>query len=204
MKTILRQHEANYRDLGSKFLGYLFPCEDEEQFNEQLTDLKSAYPDATHHCYAYRIDPNNIREFSSDDGEPSGTAGLPILNQLKSSDLVNAGIVVIRYFGGTKLGKSGLIQAYGETAGKAIDSADLKEIKSVQLFRISYSYSEENLINKLFSDFSLLEQNAEYTESVTKTVACPAGLALQLKKYHESIKHLGIELEQLDKTYMTL
>src|SRR5699024_755346 len=98
--------------------------------------------DATHHCYGWRISPNNIEEFAQDDGEPGGTAGLPILNQLKSFNVVNGACVVVRYFGGTKLGKAGLIQAYGHTAELCLKQAELSNLVATQNFRIIYPYQE--------------------------------------------------------------
>lgn len=204
MNTIINPTESSLRDRGSKFYGYLFPCQNEAEFTEELNLLKSKYPDANHHCYGYRIDPNNVTEFSSDDGEPSGTAGLPILNQLRSFDVVNAGLVVVRYFGGTKLGKPGLIQAYGDTAQHSLSEASLKAIKLVQLFHISYPYSEELLFNKISSDFELTEQSAEYTDIVEKTIACPVQNANAFNKYHETVKHRGIKLEELAKTFIAV
>ncbi len=204
MNAIIKRTEASIRERGSKFLGYLFPCANEEVFSDELNALKSKFPDANHHCYAYRINPNRITEFSSDDGEPSGTAGLPILNQLKSFNLINAGIVVVRYFGGTKLGKPGLIQAYGDTAKDCLNTASLMKIIPVQLFQFSYPYSEELLFNKISSDFELKEQSAEYTDIVEKTVACPTEKADSLKKYHKTVKHRGIGLEELAKSYIAV
>ena len=204
MNTIINPTESSLRDRGSKFYGYLFPCQNEAEFTEELNLLKSRYPDANHHCYGYRIDPNNITEFSSDDGEPSGTAGLPILNQLRSFDIVNAGLVVVRYFGGTKLGKPGLIQAYGDTAKDALSNASLMKIIPVQLFQFTYPYSEELLFNKLSLDFELAEQSADYTDIVKKKVACPVEKAGSLKKYHKTVKHRGIELEELAKSFIAV
>lgn len=202
MNTITERTEASIRERGSKFLGYVFPCSTEDEFGEELNGLRSRYPDANHHCYAYRIDPNNIREFSSDDGEPSGTAGLPILNQLKSFDLVNTGIVVVRYFGGTKLGKPGLIQAYGETAGDSLANATLKEIIPVQLFRVTFPYQQENVINKIRTTFELVETNATYTDKVELILACRTSLSKGLITELERVHHLGIDHVEMEETFI--
>jgi uncharacterized YigZ family protein len=101
---------GEYRVKGSRFYGYVFPIESEIQFREVLSNYRQKYHDATHHCWAYRYcNTKDIVEYYSDDGEPSGTAGLPITNVLKSVGLTQIGAVVIRYYGGTNLGKSGLI-----------------------------------------------------------------------------------------------
>lgn len=204
MKTILGQFESNLRERGSKFLGYLFPCENEEVFRERLEAIQKEHYDATHHCYAYRIDPNSITEFSSDDGEPSGTAGLPILNQLKSAELINVGAVIVRYYGGTKLGKSGLIEAYKGTTELLTHKADLKEVVQVQRYEITYPYSEELTFNKMETDFELFEETADYTDTISKVVACSTKKAKAFEKYHERVKHVGIGLEKLDKTFLTV
>jgi uncharacterized YigZ family protein len=202
LKTILRQYESTLKDKGSKFLGYLIPCESEEQFREALDQLKKEFYDATHHCYAYRIDPNTLTEFSSDDGEPSGTAGLPILNQLKSAELINTGAVIVRYYGGTKLGKSGLIEAYKGATHLLTEKANLKEVIPVQLYEIEYPYSEELVYSKMETDFDLLEQSADYTDSVKKVIGCKTERIEDFVKYHKRVKHLGITLSELEKTFV--
>lgn len=204
MKTILGHTESLLRERGSRFIGYLFPCETEEEFRTQLDALKTEHYNATHHCYAYRIDPNSVVEFNSDDGEPSGTAGLPILNQLRSADLINAGTVIVRYYGGTKLGKSGLIEAYKGATELLTHEASLLEITKVKRYQIRYSYSEELVYSKMETDFELFEESAEYTDSVSKVIACKASRTEAFENYFERIEHLGFELESLDKTFLVV
>ncbi len=146
--------------------------ESKEAFEDRLQKIKSKYPDATHHCYAWRINPHKIEEFAQDDGEPGGTAGLPILNKLKSSEAVNCACVVVRYFGGTKLGKSGLIEAYGHTAQLCLKQASLLMLIPTKNFKITYSYSEQNKIDQLKNSFDLKEIDAQYLENVTLRIAC--------------------------------
>jgi uncharacterized YigZ family protein len=164
--------------------------------------LKSEFWDASHHCYGYRLDPEKTIEFSSDDGEPSGTGGLPILNELRSNELIDIGSVVIRYFGGTKLGKAGLIESYGEGARQAVSKAELLKIKRVQFLRITYPYNQENVINKLFLDHELVERSAEYLSSVSKEIACPIEHLSQFEENLEAVEHLGIQAEMLHKSYI--
>lgn len=202
MNTILQNYETIYRDKGSKFIGLLFPCEQEEEFKQQLERIKKNHYNATHHCYAWRINPHKVTEFSNDDGEPSGTAGLPILNQLKSVDLVNVAAVIVRYYGGTKLGKPGLIEAYKESTALLTAKAHIKKVMRVQLYEITYPYCEELSYQKLENDFELIEQEASYTASVRKRIACNIDLADAMEKYHERVKHVGIELKVLDKTFV--
>lgn len=202
MKTITKSYESSFRERGSKFMGYLFPAETEEDFTAELDQIKSEYPDATHHCYGWRINPARIREFSSDDGEPSGTAGLPILNQLKSFEVVNAGMVVVRYYGGTKLGKAGLIEAYGRAAELCLEVAKLVTIRPVQLFSIEYPYPEENTINKLKNDFELKVEESAYLEKVTLKVACPKEESSAFEKALERVEHLDIHFEMLEEHFV--
>ena len=119
--TIAAPAEASSRERSSKFLAYAYPVQQEEQIREILDGLRKKYYDATHHCYAWRLGPGGAAFRANDDGEPSGTAGKPILGQLLSNNLTDCLIVVVRYFGGTKLGVPGLIDAYRESAAEAID-----------------------------------------------------------------------------------
>ncbi|MEP0007311.1 MAG: YigZ family protein [Balneola sp.] len=201
LKTVSNIFTSEFKERGSKFIGYLIPAKSEEEFDEQLQKLKTELWDASHHCYAYRIGASDTTEFSSDDGEPSGTAGLPILNQLRSNELVDVCAVVVRYFGGTKLGKSGLIEAYGEGAKQAIEASKLKTVIPCVWFEISYEYSEENIIQKLRQDFQLHEKDSEYLENVTLTVAAPKELSDSFKNRLEDLAHLSISFKKLDSGY---
>ena len=123
--TLEKSGTAEFRERGSKFIGYAFPVQTAEQFKADLLDIKKEHPKANHHCFAYRLglDGNNFRV--NDDGEPSGTAGKPILGQIDSKELTNVGIVVVRYFGGTLLGVPGLINAWVWSARALINTCGL-------------------------------------------------------------------------------
>lgn len=202
MKKISQPIQTSFREKGSKFISYLFPAESPDEFNEKLEKLKSNYPDATHHCYAWRIFPNRIEEFAQDDGEPSGSAGLPILNQLKSYEVVNAAVVVVRYYGGTKLGKSGLINAYGAAAQQCLNQVNLLPIRLIQKVQITYPYSEQNSIEKLVHQFDLQELNATYREVVTLLAGCPLQNHISLKKHLVQLEHRNIKAQFLGKSHM--
>ncbi len=202
MKKVIQPTTDSFREKGSKFIGYLFPAESKESFEVRLEELKSEYPDATHHCYAWRINPAELIEFSQDDGEPGGTAGRPILNQLKSYEIVNAGIVVVRYYGGTNLGKPGLIEAYGRSAEHCLQKAELQAISLIRKVEISYPYSMQNSIEKLMHRFDLKELESHYTENVSLILACPLQHKASLKKSLNQMEHLGIEASFLEKSYM--
>ena len=125
--TIDKSVESIYKEKGSKFLSFLYPVSSVDEVKEYLTQLKKKYYDATHHCYAYIIGYDKETFRMNDDGEPSSTAGKPIYGQLQSNDLTNVLLVVVRYFGGTKLGVSGLIKAYKESSAECIALAQIVE-----------------------------------------------------------------------------
>lgn len=131
-----------YKDKGSKFIGYAYPVKDEAAIKEKLEYIRQEHPKATHHCYAYRLglDKNNYR--TNDDGEPNGTAGKPMLGQIDSIGITNTLVVVVRYFGGTKLGVSGLIDAYKETARETLAVATIITYKILDYYRIRCSYEQ--------------------------------------------------------------
>ncbi len=140
-KTIASPTIGEFKDRGSKFIAYAFPCEDIPDIEKALLSVKKEHPKARHFCYAYRLgfDKNNFR--ANDDGEPSGTAGRPILGQIDSFELTNLFIVVIRYFGGTLLGTSGLINAYKTSAMLALDNAEINLKLRENYFKINFDYS---------------------------------------------------------------
>ena len=204
MKTITKTVQINFREKGSKFISYLFPANSVHEFDNKLDEIKSDHSTATHHCYGWRLHPNNIEEFAQDDGEPSGTAGLPILNKLKSYAIVNCGCVVVRYYGGTKLGKSGLIQAYGHSAELCLQKATLFKLIPTKNFRIRYPYEQQNHINQLKNSFDLKEIEAQYLEEVTLEIACRSEQAQHFLSALEKLAHKQITTEPLGDGFITM
>ncbi|MDQ2179045.1 YigZ family protein [Marinifilum sp. D714] len=151
-KTISQQSEGLYKEKGSKFITYAYPVSTEKEIKEHIAKLKKEYYDARHHCYAYMLgaDKKNFR--ANDDGEPSSTAGKPILGQILSNDLTNILIVVVRYFGGTKLGASGLIHAYKTAAADAISNAEILDKTVNDIYDIHFDYLVMNDIMKIIKD----------------------------------------------------
>ena len=139
-QTIKDKSVGEFRDRGSKFLAYAFPVYSEEEWQKHLEEVKKEHPKARHHCYAFRLglDGNNFR--ANDDGEPSGTAGRPILGQLDSYGLTNVLVVVVRYFGGTLLGVSGLINAYKNSTADALSKAHIIEKTVEDIYRLTFDY----------------------------------------------------------------
>lgn len=154
-KTIKARSEGLYKEKGSKFIALAFPVSNEEDFKTILAEIKKEYHNARHHCYAYRIYPENEEVRSNDDGEPSGTAGKPILNQLYSFELYNTAIVVVRYFGGTKLGVSGLINAYKQASIDAISSGRIKTEYLKRSLRVEFKYPLMNEVMRIIKEESL-------------------------------------------------
>ena len=142
--TVEQPAVAEYRDRGSKFIGYVFPLQDVSDFKGKLNDIKKEHPKATHHCFAYRLglDGNIFRV--ADAGEPSGTAGKPILGQIDSKGLTNVLVIVIRYFGGTLLGVPGLINAYKMTASLALQMTAIIQKPVEVLYTLHFNYTQMN------------------------------------------------------------
>ncbi len=151
-RTITDPMQVNMRERSSKFLTYIYPVEREEQIAEHLSVLRKQYYDATHHCYAWRLGKRGERSRANDDGEPSGTAGRPILGQMLSKEVTNCLIVVIRYFGGTKLGVPGLIAAYKGAAADALEQSNIVELTIDREFRIDFPYIAMNDVMRIIKD----------------------------------------------------
>ncbi|MGQ1909469.1 IMPACT family protein [Marinifilum sp. RC60d5] len=151
-KTIAEISEGLYKEKGSKFIAYAYPVTCEEEIKEHIARLKKKYYDARHHCYAYMLGADKKTFRANDDGEPSSTAGKPILGQILSNDLTNILIVVIRYFGGTKLGVSGLIHAYKTAAADSISNAQILDKTVNDIYDINFDYLVMNDIMKIIKD----------------------------------------------------
>jgi uncharacterized YigZ family protein len=163
-KTIAEPTIGEFKDRGSKFIAYSTPLSIERDFPIFLEKIKKEHPKARHHCYAWRLgmDKNHYR--ANDDGEPSGTAGRPILGQLDSFGLTNVGIVVVRYFGGTLLGTSGLIAAYRESAAEALRQATIEERIIENVFNIRFGYDKMPDVMNALKRLSIKILAQEYNE----------------------------------------
>lgn len=153
--TIAKLGETLFKDRGSRFLGFAFPVKNVEGVKERLSELKNRYYDARHHCYAYVLGEDHSAIRANDDGEPNHSAGDPILGQINSRNLTNTLVVVVRYFGGTKLGVSGLINAYKTAAFEALQATRIKEVAVKKVIELTYGYDQTNEVMKLVSDFGL-------------------------------------------------
>ena len=153
--TISSPSEALYKDKGSKFYAFAYPVQTIEQIKEILAEKRKEYYDARHVCYAYMLGYERDVFRANDDGEPSGTAGRPILGQINSTNLTDILIIVVRYFGGTLLGTSGLIQAYKTSAAEAIAAATIEERIVEKTFVSKFGYQDLNAVMRIMKDFDL-------------------------------------------------
>lgn len=141
------------KEKGSKFIGFAFPVENEQEVKAALGKVKEEHPKATHHCYAFRLGITGENYRANDDGEPSGSAGLPIYNQLLAHNVTQILVIVVRYYGGTKLGVSGLVKAYKESAKLTLESGEImtKELQSD--LEIQFDFNQQNVIFTLLNKF---------------------------------------------------
>jgi len=151
-KTIAKPAEGNYSEKRSKFLAYAFPVQNEQEVKARLAEIQKKHWDARHHCYAYILGPHKDAYRLNDNGEPSGTAGRPIYGQLLSKDLTNTLVIVVRYFGGIKLGVSGLQNAYKVAAKEALDAAVIEERTIQEQYRVVFEYVKMNDIMQILKD----------------------------------------------------
>lgn len=171
-RTIEADAEALFKEKSSKFLCFAYPVKTEEQIRERLEVLYKKYYDATHHCYAWRLGPRGESFRANDDGEPSSTAGKPILGQLLSHEITDCLIVVVRYFGGTKLGVSGLIEAYKTSAAEVIAAAQVVERTVDDRIEVRFSYMAMNEVMKIVKDLQpkIVEQCFDNLCTMTLTI----------------------------------
>lgn len=170
-RTIARPAEGLFRDKGSKFLAFAYPIRTDTEAKGYLDALRKEHPKANHHCYAYRLGLDKNAYRASDDGEPNGTAGRPILNTLYSQNLTNLLVVVVRYFGGTLLGVPGLINAYKSATTEALANAVVVEQTVNEMYRIRYSFELMNQVMKVVKDGQLTILNQTYDNDCTLTIA---------------------------------
>lgn len=165
--TINSSSTGEYREKGSKFIGLAFPAGSEDDVKTRLTEIKKKYFDARHYCFAYVLGPDKSRVRAYDDGEPNHSAGDPILGQIRSRNLTNVLVIVVRYFGGTKLGVGGLVTAYKTAADEALKHAAIVEQQITVPLVFEFAYETTPVIMKLVKDFGLTIRNQLFESSCT-------------------------------------
>lgn len=161
-RTIESPSEGLFKDKGSKFLAYVYHIESDEEIKPIIQTIKKEHFGARHHCYAYRLGANGDKYRANDDGEPSGTAGKPIHGQLLSFNVTNVLVVVVRYFGGTLLGVSGLINAYKNATADALQNANIVERLVEQKLSITFGYQDQNKVMRIVKEEQLTIEKADY------------------------------------------
>ncbi len=169
--TVARAAEIETKVFGSRFIGRAWPVESEDAVAEILAERRRAEYTATHHCSAYRLGPDADVYRAHDDGEPSSTAGPPILRQIEARELTDTLVVVTRYYGGTKLGTGGLIRAYGEAAALALDAAGLREIVRRTSFTLAFDYADTSPALHTLAQFDAETRATRYTDTTEMDVA---------------------------------
>lgn len=181
-KTILEQAEAEISEKKSRFIATVRPVKTEEQARAFIEEMKKKYWDATHNVFAYQIGERNEIQRFSDDGEPQGTAGMPILNVLKGEDVKNTAIVVTRYFGGTLLGTGGLVRAYGKSAKEGLLAAGIAELVLYCRYHVTVPYTESGKVQYEILQAGHVLHDTVYTDQVQFVVLVEADVAEQFEK----------------------
>lgn len=197
-KTIDKGQESLYKSKGSKFLAYCFRVVNEAEIKHHLDAMRQKYPDASHYCYAYVLGIDKTVHRANDDGEPTGTAGQPILRQIQKSDLTNILVVVVRYFGGTKLGVRGLIEAYGAAASECLGKCTISTHLVREKFEIFCPFGMENEVYKVCKQLKLDITTGENQQCFYAELRIPLQdietFKNKLKEFYQiSIKSIGIE-----------
>lgn len=177
-----------YREKGSKFLAYAYNVSTEDDLHNHINSLKKSHPKARHYCYAYRLGPGTDTFRANDDGEPSGTGGRPILGAIDSAGLSDTGVVVVRYFGGTKLGVSGLIQAYKKAAADALRNGHKKDVYITEECKLTFDYGHMGIIMDILKQLEI-----EIVEKVL-TETPYFVLAIRSSMFHDKIQLIKARL----------
>ncbi|MBL0130129.1 MAG: YigZ family protein [Chitinophagaceae bacterium] len=192
--TIEKPSVAEFKDRGSKFIAYAFPIAEVSEFKEKLAALKKEHPKAVHHCFAYRLGLDGITYRVSDDGEPSGTAGRPILGQIDSKELTHVLIIVVRYFGGTLLGVPGLIHAYKTVAALALQAGSIIQKLVLINYRLQFDYTQMNEVMKIVKQFDCVVLKQETQLFCSLEMGVPKN---RLEEVVNKLKDLrGVEVEK--------
>jgi len=194
-KTIAKPAEGLFRDKGSKFIAYAYPFDDESALKAVLDEVRALHPKARHHCYAYRLGLDRSVFRVNDDGEPTGSAGRPILNVLLSNELTNVLVVVVRYFGGTLLGIPGLINAYKTSTQEAVVNAEIIERYQQDIYHIQFDYLQMNEVMRVVKDENLEIRNQLFDND------CVMEFAVRQAHVNRVIDHLG-SLENTKLKYL--
>lgn len=193
--TIEKPSQAEFKDRGSRFIAYVFPTTDAAGFKKRLQELKKEHPKAVHHCFAYRIGTGENEFRSSDDGEPAGTAGKPILGQLDSKAIVNVAVIVVRYFGGTLLGVPGLIHAYKTVTALALQVTPVVQ-KQIEIpYTLEFDYTLINPVMTVIKQFNCTVVQQEMQLFCAVTTGIPKSREAEVLYSFKEIR--GVEIKPI-------
>lgn len=193
-KSIGAPSEGLFKDNGSRFIALAYPVETEAEVKEIVAGLKKEYHDARHHCYAYRIGLDGGVWRANDDGEPSGSAGRPILGQIDSAGLSDILVVVVRYFGGIKLGIPGLIRAYRTSTADALQQASVVEKVAGTWFRIGFGYGQMQAVMKVVKDLELPQRSQDFGNECTMELRVRLSLVPDYLERIEKITNFNVQI----------
>ncbi len=194
-KTIETASKGYFKDKGSKFFAYAYPVKTEEEIKEILTTLRKEHHSARHHCYAWRLGTEEIMFRANDDGEPSSSAGKPILGQLLSFEVTNTLIVVVRYFGGTLLGVSGLINAYRTAAAEALNNSTISTKLIENRYELHFTYNELNDVMQIIKQENLTIESTKFEEKCSLIFLVRKSEASKIEQVFDNF--YGIEIKKL-------
>jgi uncharacterized YigZ family protein len=192
--TIAAASEGLYKEKGSKFIAFAYPVSTEDEIAEHLAVIRKKYYDARHHCYAWRLGHELTHFRSNDDGEPSGSAGLPILGQIRSKELTNVVVVVVRYFGGVKLGVGGLVQAYKTATADAFTNAEIVERTVDDVLTLDFDYLAMNDVMRIVKDHDLRMQAPVYELRCSMQLIVRRGMVGQISALLSKVENLTFEI----------
>lgn len=200
-KTVRAPSESLLIEKKSKFIANVRPVDNEDDAVAFVNEIRSKYPDASHNVYAYVIDENNIFRYS-DDGEPSGTAGMPVLDAIRKSDIVDAAVVVTRYFGGTLLGTGGLVHTYGTSAKQGLEASGivLRRLCDILAVKVDYSLLGK-MQHEIMSKGYMLEDTI-YEDEVKFIISCPVDTTDKVIGDIINLTNARVTCERIDKKYV--
>ena len=194
--TIKKSSEGiQFKDRHSKFLGFAYPITSEKEIKPLLESLKKRHYSARHWCYAYQIGTENLRYRANDDGEPNNSAGMPIYGQIQSYELTNVLIVVVRYYGGVKLGVGGLINAYKTAAKNAINASEIISKTIDQNFRLKFDYKDMSKVKRILKEKDAEIINQKLEENCLLEISVRKGIALNV--FEHFTQFFGVQITEL-------
>jgi len=195
---LITNGRGEYKEKNSTFTSFAFIIKCFEDVKSHLRELKDEYPDSSHICYAYRLIAGNIiNEFATDAGEPKGSSGIPILNNLKRQKLVNSVIFVVRYFGGSKLGIPGLIHSYGQSAINALANSKIEQWIKKDVFLLSLNYESLGIVENIIKQFNGIVLTKEFSENVNMSLEIERDYSLKFEREFLELKFVKIIKENL-------